>query len=58
MRLVDRVFGTFSTCTGCGAELRERQRRPCPRCGDTRRIHSRFTNERLGARDKAAARKS
>jgi len=28
-------------CSNCGANLSERQRRPCPVCGDTRRIFER-----------------
>ncbi|MES2210964.1 MAG: hypothetical protein V4515_12400 [Chloroflexota bacterium] len=28
-------------CTGCGVVLRERRRKPCPGCGETRRTITR-----------------
>jgi predicted RNA-binding Zn-ribbon protein involved in translation (DUF1610 family) len=42
-----------AACSGCGLVLRERKRKPCPRCGDLRRSVNRSANESLGALDRA-----
>ena len=54
MRLLRRLYPPKQTaaCSTCGLVLTERQRKPCPVCGDTRRTLSRTADETFGAVDR------
>jgi RNA polymerase subunit RPABC4/transcription elongation factor Spt4 len=57
MRLFRRLVPRrqAATCKGCGRLLSERRRRPCPSCGETRRIVAvAFEAAGMAARDRMA----
>lgn len=53
MNVLRRLFGNVSTCAGCEEPVRERERKPCPKCGETARIHARFVKEITKSQDNA-----
>lgn len=44
---------TFSQCSTCGRQLRERKRKPCPTCKGTSRTIFATANDSIAAIDKA-----
>jgi hypothetical protein len=48
-RLLPRL--QVARCAGCDLVVRERRRKPCPRCGTLGRIHERGWSEGTSAQD-------
>ncbi|MCI0584109.1 MAG: hypothetical protein L0227_14700 [Chloroflexi bacterium] len=55
LRLLRRLIPPVqvAACSGCGRALRERRRRPCPSCGDGRRLVNASITDRLVFHDRA-----